>query len=113
MTQTGGGETVFFDLAYAAGTQVSVNSALRVRGDSMIEDHIVDGDVVLLEARKQPRNGETVVALIRREDVTLKRFQLDGPVVTLIPANSALAPMRFPAEDVEVQGVVVGLLRDY
>ena len=87
--------------------------ALRVRGDSMIEDHIVDGDVVLLEARKQPRNGETVVALIRREDVTLKRFQLDGPVVTLIPANSALAPMRFPAEDVEVQGVVVGLLRDY
>lgn len=87
--------------------------ALRVQGDSMIDDHIVDGDVVLLEERKQPRNGETVVALIRREDVTLKRFRLDGPTVTLTPANPQLQPMDFPAEDVEIQGVVVGLLRRY
>lgn len=87
--------------------------ALRVQGDSMIDDHIVDGDVVLLESRKQPHNGETVVALVRREEVTLKRFRLDGPTVTLIPANPRLEPMQFPAEDVEVQGVVVGLLRHY
>ena len=87
--------------------------ALRVAGDSMIDDHIVDGDVVLLETRKQPHNGETVVALIRRDEVTLKRFSLDGPTVTLTPANPRLQPMRFPAEDVEVQGVVVGLLRNY
>ncbi len=87
--------------------------ALRVQGDSMIDDHIVDGDVVLLESRKQPQNGETVVALVRREEVTLKRFRLDGPTVTLIPANPRLEPMQFPAEDIEVQGVVVGLLRHY
>ena len=87
--------------------------ALRVRGESMIEDHIMDGDVVLLETRKQPHNGETVVALIRHDDVTLKRFRLDGSTVTLTPANSRLKPMQFPAEDVDIQGVVVGLLRHY
>ena len=87
--------------------------ALRVQGDSMTDDHIVDGDVVLLEARKQPQNGETVVALVRQDEVTLKRFRLDGSTVTLTPANARLEPMRFPAEDVEVQGVVVGLLRHY
>ncbi len=87
--------------------------ALRVSGDSMIDDHIVDGDVVLLETRKQPHNGETVVALIRQDEVTLKRFSLDGPIVTLTPANPRLQPVSFPAEDVEVQGVVVGLLRNY
>ena len=87
--------------------------ALRVQGDSMIDDHIVDGDVVLLESRKQPHSGETVVALIHREEVTLKRFRIDGPTVTLTPANPSLEPMRFPAEDVEVQGVVIGLLRHY
>lgn len=87
--------------------------ALRVQGDSMIDDHIVDGDVVLLESRKQPRNGETVVALIRREEVTLKRFRLDGPTVTLTPANPSLHPMQFPAEEIDIQGVVVGLLRNY
>jgi repressor LexA len=87
--------------------------ALRVHGESMVDDHILDGDVVVLESRKEPRNGETVVALIRREDVTLKRFYLEGPVVRLVPANPALHPMEFPAEDVEIQGVVVGLMRDY
>jgi repressor LexA len=87
--------------------------ALRVQGDSMVDDHICDGDVVLLEARKQPHEGETVVALVRREEVTLKRFSLRGPVVTLSPANPTLRPMQFPAEDVEIQGVVIGLLRRY
>ncbi len=87
--------------------------ALRVKGDSMIEDHILDGDLVVLESRKRPNNGETVVALVRQEDVTLKRFYHDGSIVKLVPANSALRPMEFPAEDVEVQGVVVGLVRHY
>jgi repressor LexA len=87
--------------------------ALVVQGDSMIDDHILDGDVVVLEARKAPRNGETVVALIRRDECTLKRFYLDGPEVRLVPANRRLAPMHFPAEDVEVQGVVIGLIRRF
>ncbi|MCP5067275.1 MAG: transcriptional repressor LexA [bacterium] len=86
---------------------------LTVQGDSMIDDHITDGDVVILESRKDPRAGETVVALIRREECTLKRFYQDGGKIKLVPANERLSPMEFPAEDVEVQGVVVGLLRRY
>jgi repressor LexA len=54
-----------------------------------------------------------VVALIRREEATLKRFFRDGPRIRLVPANAQLSPMEFPAEEVEVQGVVVGLLRRY
>ncbi len=87
--------------------------ALRVSGESMVDDHIVDGDLVLVESRNLPREGEAVVALIRREEVTLKRFYQDGGKVRLVPANPSLQPMEFPAEDVEVQGVVIGLLRRY
>jgi repressor LexA len=87
--------------------------ALRVRGESMIEDHILDGDVVVLESRTTPRDGETVVALIDREEATLKRFYQDGGKIRLVPANSTLAPLIYPAERVDVQGVVVGLLRHF
>ncbi len=87
--------------------------ALRVTGDSMIDDHIVDGDVVVLESRKTPRAGETVVALIRGDECTLKRFYQDGGKVRLVPANAKLSPMEFPVEDVEVQGVVIGLMRNF
>ena len=87
--------------------------ALSVKGDSMIEDHILDGDVVVLESRQVPLAGETVVALIRREECTLKRFYQDGGKVRLVPANADLRPMEFPVEDVEVQGVVIGLMRLY
>ena len=87
--------------------------ALRVRGESMIEDHILDGDVVILEARKTPHDGETVVALVERDEATLKRFYRDGGKVRLVPANPALVPLVYPAENVEVQGVVVGLLRRF
>jgi repressor LexA len=87
--------------------------ALRVQGESMIDDHIVDGDVVLLEHRTQPREGETVVALVRGQEVTLKRYYASGGRVRLVPANEKLEPMEFPAEDVQFQGVVVGLIRQY
>ncbi|HTO06245.1 MAG TPA: transcriptional repressor LexA [Myxococcota bacterium] len=87
--------------------------ALRVTGDSMIDDHIMDGDIVVLESRKLPHAGETVVALVRGEECTLKRFYQDGGKIRLVPANERLSPMEFPAEDVQVQGVVVGLLRRF
>ncbi len=87
--------------------------ALRVRGDSMTGDHILDGDVVLLEPRTEPRDGETVVALVDRYDVTLKRFQRDKDRVRLVPANPDHRPMEFPADEVEIQGVVIGLVRRY
>jgi repressor LexA len=86
---------------------------LRVRGNSMIEDQIRDGDYVIVESRPEARDGETVVALIRGEDATLKRFFRRGSMVRLEPANAALAALEVPARDVQVRGVVRGLLRRF
>jgi len=87
---------------------------LRVAGDSMIEDGILDGDMVVVEKRDTADNGEIVVALIDGLEATLKRLQKnrDGSV-TLRPANAALSPMRYSAARVRIQGVVVGQFRSY
>jgi repressor LexA len=87
--------------------------ALRVRGDSMIDEQIRDGDLVILESREEARNGETVVALVRGEDATLKKFERRGRRVRLIPANPALRPLELPASEVRIQGVVHALLRRF
>ena len=87
--------------------------ALRVRGDSMIDDQIRDGDFVVVESRSEARNGETVVALIRGADATLKKFYRSGSQVRLEPANATMQPIEVPAADVEIRGVVCGLLRRY
>ncbi len=87
--------------------------ALRVRGDSMIEDQICDGDVVVVERREEARNGETVVALVGGDEATLKRFYRRGAQVRLVPANAAMEPIEVPAADVQIRGVVRGLLRTY
>jgi repressor LexA len=87
--------------------------ALRVRGDSMIEEQIRDGDVVVVESRPEARDGETVVALVRGEDATLKKLYRRGAQVRLQPANASMSPIDLPAEDVEVRGVVRGLIRRY
>ncbi|UCE87212.1 MAG: transcriptional repressor LexA [Deltaproteobacteria bacterium] len=86
---------------------------LRVRGDSMIEEQIRDGDYVVVESRPVARDGETVVALIRGEDATLKRLYRNGATVRLVPANAAMQPIEVPAQEVEIRGVVRGLLRRY
>jgi len=86
---------------------------LQVRGDSMIEEQISDGDFVVVESRHEARNGETVVALVRGEEATLKKFFKRGPKVVLEPANQALRPIEVPAGDVQIRGVVRGLLRTY
>jgi repressor LexA len=83
---------------------------LRVRGSSMIEDHICDGDLVLVESRTTARDGETVVAVVG-EEVTLKRFRRQEDRIRLEPANAALAPMIFPSADVQIRGVVRGVIR--
>ncbi len=85
--------------------------ALRVRGDSMRDEHIVDGDYVLVERTRAARDGEIVVALVRGAETTLKRFYVEGATVRLQPANNEMAPIFVPAEQVEVQGRVLGLLR--
>jgi repressor LexA len=86
---------------------------LKVRGDSMIEEAIRDGDYVVVEQREQARDGETVVALLRGEEVTLKKIFHEGPSVRLQPANPALEPLTVDAGEVQVRGVVVGVLRRY
>jgi len=88
--------------------------ALRVRGHSMIDAHIEDGDVVVIERREQARDGETVVALIDETETTLKVFrtEADGRI-RLEPRNESLKPLVLNADRVRVQGAVVGVLRRY
>jgi repressor LexA len=86
---------------------------LRVRGDSMIDEQIRNGDLVVVERREVARDGETVVALIGGSDATLKRFYRAEPNVRLEPANAAMEPLVLPADEVTVQGVVVGVIRKY
>ncbi|HYB53963.1 MAG TPA: transcriptional repressor LexA, partial [Thermoanaerobaculia bacterium] len=85
---------------------------LRVRGDSMIEDGIRDGDYVIVARRSQAQNGQTVVALVRGE-ATLKRYYGEGGRIRLQPANAAMKPLTCDARDVTVQGIVTGLMRSY
>ena len=86
---------------------------LQVRGDSMIEDSICDGDYVVVESRPEARDGETVVALVGGQDATLKRFFRHGRRVRLQPANQSMQPIDVSASEVEIRGVVCGLLRQY
>ena len=88
--------------------------ALRVRGDSMIDAFIADGDVVILRRRETARNGEMVAVWLRdRQEVTLKRFFQEGKKVRLQPENPTMTPILAEARDVEVQGQVVGVIRRY
>jgi repressor LexA len=86
---------------------------LRVRGDSMIDEHIQDGDYVVVESRAAAHPGETVVALIDNENVTLKKFYPEGTQVRLQPANETVAPIVLEGTRVKIQGVVVSILRKY
>jgi repressor LexA len=88
--------------------------ALQVRGDSMIDDHICDGDVILLERVVDARDGEIVVALVGGSDTTLKRFYRENAeTIRLQPANAALKPILARAQDVEIQGRLLAVLRKY
>ena len=87
--------------------------ALRVRGDSMIDEQIRSGDTVVVETRETARNGETVIALVDGESVTVKQYFREGAQIRLQPANPAVPVMRFPEERVTVHGVVIGVLRRY
>jgi repressor LexA len=86
---------------------------LRVRGDSMIDEQIRDGDFVIVEDRKMADNGEMVIALLGGSDVTLKKFYRENGRVRLQPANPAMQPLLVDADQVLVQGVVIGVMRKY
>jgi repressor LexA len=86
---------------------------LRVKGESMIDEQIRDGDFVIVEDRKTAENGEMVIALLANSDVTLKKFYREDGQVRLQPANPSMQPILIPADQVQVQGVVVGVMRKY
>jgi len=86
---------------------------LEVRGESMQDEHILDGDYVLVEKSKTAHNGDIVVALVDGSDATLKRLYREGDNIRLQPSNAAMRPIIVPAASVEVQGRVIGVLRKY
>jgi repressor LexA len=86
---------------------------LQVKGQSMKDEHIVDGDYVLVEKSENARDGEIVVALVEGSDATLKRLYREGVKIRLQPSNSEMDPIVVPAKSVQVQGRVIGVLRKY
>jgi repressor LexA len=85
-----------------------------VKGESMIEEQIRDGDYIIVNARQTADNGEMVVALVDGEAATVKKFYREaGGRVRLQPANPTMQPMYYPSERVEIQGIVVGVIRKY
>jgi repressor LexA len=86
---------------------------LKIRGESMIEDHLCDGDYVIIERRTHAKNGEQVVALLDTGEATLKRYYKEGSRIRLQPANSSMEPRIIEADRCRIQGVVIGVLRSY
>jgi repressor LexA len=86
---------------------------LEVSGESMQDEHIMNGDYVLVERIKTARNGDIVVALVDENDATLKRFYREGDNIRLQPSNAAMKPIIVPAAAVQIQGRVIGVLRKY
>jgi repressor LexA len=86
---------------------------LQVKGESMKDEHIVDGDYVLVEKTNNTHDGEIVVALVEGTDATLKRIYREGANIRLQPSNTAMKPIIVPAKSVQLQGRVIGVLRKY
>ena len=87
--------------------------ALRVAGHSMIDDNIQDGDIIIVEKRLSAENGQSVVALINNEQVTLKKFYIEADGIRLQPANPEMDPILLKNEEVQVLGVVTGVIRKF
>jgi len=87
--------------------------ALEVRGESMQDEAILDGDYVLVEKKRTAHDGEIVVALVESMDATLKRFYREGDNIRLQPSNAAMKPIIVPAASVQIQGRVIGVMRRY
>ena len=87
--------------------------ALKVSGHSMIDDNIQDGDIVIIEKKQSAENGQSVVALINDEQVTLKKFYIEADGIRLQPANPEMEPILLKNEEVQVLGVVTGVIRKF
>ncbi|MCH8287717.1 MAG: transcriptional repressor LexA [Candidatus Marinimicrobia bacterium] len=86
---------------------------LKVRGNSMIDEQIRDGDYVIVEERSNAESGETVVALVGGDEATIKKFYPENGKIRLQPANEKMLPLILPADSVQIRGVVIGILRKY
>lgn len=85
--------------------------ALRVKGNSMVDENIEDGDIVIIERRSSAENGESVVVRINNEEVTMKKLYIEKSGVRLQPANAEMEPIILKNEDIEILGIVTGILR--
>jgi len=86
---------------------------LQVNGDSMIEEGIFDGDYVIIEQQDRADNGDIVVAFVNNEEVTLKKIEQKPDQVILYPANSSMSAMIYRPDEVQIQGILTGLMRNY
>lgn len=112
--ETYGGADAAASISFADFVGHKDTYALKVRGNSMIDDHICEGDMILVEKTDKVRDGEIVVALVGGTESTLKRlYQEPGGMIRLQPANSAMSALRYPAANVEVQGRLLAVLRKY
>ena len=100
-------------ISLADFTRTKETFVLQVRGDSMQDEHILNGDYVIVERCSCADNGEIVVALVAGSEATLKRIYLEGEQVRLQPSNATMAPIVVSAKEVQVQGRVIGVLRKY
>ena len=102
------------DLVQVPANMVRKNTyALKVCGSSMIDDNIMDGDVIVVEKTSSAENGQSVVALINNEQVTLKKFYIEADGIRLQPANTEMEPIILKNEDVQVLGIVSGVIRSF
>lgn len=85
--------------------------ALRVKGNSMVDEHIHDGDIVIIERRSSAENGESVVVRINQNEVTMKKLYIEKSGVRLQPANPEMNPIILKNEEIEILGIVRGILR--
>ena len=106
-------DTEVLDIEALFRGRVGETFALQVRGNSMIDEQIRDGDFVIVEKRDDARNGDTVVALIDESEATLKKFYRDMDRIRLQPANPTMEPIFVEAARIRIQGVVIGVLRKY
>ncbi len=102
------------DLVKVPSHMVRKNTyALKVQGHSMIDDNIQDGDVIIVEKQISAENGQSVVALINNEQVTLKKFYIEAEGIRLQPANPDMEPIILKNEEVQVLGIVSGVIRNF
>lgn len=100
------------DTVQAPASMVRRNTyALRVRGDSMVDCNIFDGDVIIIERCESAENGETAVVLINQQEVTLKTLYIERSGVRLQPANESMPPIYLKNSDIQVLGMVMGVVR--